>query len=258
MNKMLKRRIARVLTGVFVAVAGFSALAAADSRVQTFESGTALYQKGSFKEAAAEFGRLVAGGFESPSVYFNLGNSWVKSGQIGKAVWAYERAFILDPRDEDIRFNRNLLKAALGEPLTQDAGVLEPVRNLLDYVRTSEIELALQLSTVLLVLWMLGFTYVRPLRALFGTLFWISFLASTLVWGSVWIRWNDIRYPAGVIQEKEVFVRYGPAESNSKAYQLREGASLRIEKQSGDWYLVRLASGQAGWIPKSAVLRVTP
>ncbi len=245
--------IGLLMTAVFAAPA-----AADESRTAGFQNAVALYQKGSFKEAAGEFARQAAAGFESPAVYYNMANSWLKSGDAGKAAWAYERAYMLDPRDEDIRFNRNLLKAALGEPTAPDAGVLEPVLRLLDYVRTSEIELALQISTILLVLWMLAFTYLRSLRALFGTLFWITVLASTLVWGAAWLRWSEVRYPAAVVQEKEVFVRYGPAESNSRSHQLRAGASLRIEKQSGDWYLVRLAGGQTGWIPKSAVLRVTP
>lgn len=244
-----------------LAVAGFLALTTPAGEAASksgFDAAVELYQKGQNKEAALEFGRLASEGMETPSVYYNLANSWLKSGQTGKAVWAYERAYLLDPRDEDIRFNRNLVKAALGEPVQSDAGVLEPVKRLLDFVRTSEIELVLQLSTVLLVLWMLGFAYLRSVRALFGTLFWITVLVSTLVWGAAWIRWSEVRYPAAVIQEKEVFVRYGPAESNSKSQQLKEGASLRIEKQSGDWYLVRLSNGQAGWIPTSAVLRVTP
>lgn len=234
------------------------AAAADDTRVAHFENAVALYQKGNFGEAAGEFARYAAAGSESAAVYYNLGNSWLKAGDLGKAVWAYERAYLLDPRDEDIRFNRSLAKAAAGEPPVQDAGILGPVQRLLDYVRTSEIELALQILTVLLALWMLAFAYARSWRALFGTLFWITVLVSTLVWGAAWLRWNDVRYPAAVVQEKEVFVRYGPAESNSRARQLKAGASLRIEKQSGDWYLVRLAGGQAGWIPKSAVLRVTP
>jgi hypothetical protein len=221
-----------------------------------FQKGVELYQSGKFKEAALEFGRLAAAGTESPAVYYNLANSWVRSGQTGKAVWAYERAFLMDPRDEDIRFNRALLKTALGEPTGPPAGILEPVQRLLDHVRTSEIELALQVTTVLLALWMLAFAYVRSWRALFGTLFWITVLFALVAGGAAWIRWTEVRFEAGVIQQKEVFVRYGPTESDSKARQLKEGAGLRIEKQSGDWYLVRLSNGQTGWIPKSAVIKV--
>lgn len=223
-----------------------------------FDKGVELYQAGRFADAALEFGRLAASGSGSPAIYFNLANSWLRSGEIGKAVWAYERAFVLDPRDEDIRFNRALVRAALGEPSAPAPGALEPVLRLLDYVRTAEIELAMQLSTFLLVIWMLGFTYLRSWRPFFGTVFWITFLVSILVWGAVWLRWNEVRYPAAVVQQKEVFVRYGPTESDSKARQLKAGALLRIEKRSGDWYLVRLSNGQAGWIPKDSVLKVDP
>jgi hypothetical protein len=223
-----------------------------------FQKGVELYQGGKFKEAALEFGRLAAAGTESAAVYYNLANSWVRSGQTGKAVWAYERAFLMDPRDEDIRFNRALLKAALGEPTGPPAGILEPVQRLLDHVRTVEIELALQAVTVLLVVWMLAFAYLRSWRALFGTLFWITALVAVVIGCAAWIRWTEVRFEAAVVQQKEVFVRYGPTESDSKARQLKEGAGLRIEKRSGDWYLVRLANGQTGWIPKDAVIRVYP
>lgn len=223
-----------------------------------FAKGVELYKAAKFKEAAVEFGRVAAAGAESSAVYFNLGNSWVRSGEIGRGIWAYERAFVMDPRDEDIRFNRALVKAALGEATAPEAGILEPVQRLLDYVRTTEVELALQISTICLVLCMLAFAYIRPWRAFFGTIFWIALLVSTLVWGAAWIRWDEIRYPAAVVRQKEVFVRYGPTEADSKARQLKEGASLRIQKQSGDWYLVRLSSGQTGWIPKDSVLKVYP
>lgn len=244
---------AALIFGVCAAAVSAKTLPAA-----SFQTGVDLYQKGSYPEAAAEFGRLAASGAESAAVYYNLANSWLKAGQIGKGAWAIERAFWLDPRDEDIRFNRALLRASLGENAVPDEGVLEPVRRVLDYVRTAEIELALRLSTLFLVLGLLGFAYLRSFRPLFATFFWIVFLISIPVWGAGALRWSDVRFPAAVIQEKEVFVRYGPGESNSKSYPLQEGARVRISKQSGDWFLVRLANGRSGWIPKSAVLKVSP
>lgn len=251
--------IAAVLALTAGACAGVSAAEKAPAaKADHFKSGLDRYQSGAYPEAAREFAQLAASGFESAAVYYNLGNSWVKAGEVGKAAWAYERAHLLDPRDEDIRFNRALLRTALGDAPRQDVDVLDPVRELLEKVRTSEIELALQIVTVLLTLWMLGFAYARPLRALFGTLFWLTLVVSSAVGLAAWIRWSDVRYPAAVVQEKEVFVRYGPGVTNSRAYPLKQGALLRIEKRSGDWYLVRLTSGQAGWIPTAAVLKVEP
>jgi hypothetical protein len=227
--------------------------------VEKFDSAVAMYQNEKFDDAAAVFSRLAASGFETPTVYFNLGNCWVKTRHIGRALWAYERAFLLDPRDEDIRFNLGLLRASLGEPPAPEVSpLLDPVKQMLKPVRTEEISTAVTIASLFLALWMLGFAYIRSWRAVFGTLFWLTMMGSLLVGGAAWVRWDEVRFPAGVVQEKEVFVRYGPAESNSKAYPLKEGASVRIEKQSGDWYLVRLANGQSGWIPKTAVLRVTP
>src|SRR5262249_54460599 len=41
----------------------------------------------------------------SVAVYFNLGNAWFKSGQLGRAIAAYRQAERLNPRDPDVRAN---------------------------------------------------------------------------------------------------------------------------------------------------------
>ena len=41
----------------------------------------------------------------SAALYFNLGNAWFKSGQIGRAIAAYRQAEQITPRDPDLRAN---------------------------------------------------------------------------------------------------------------------------------------------------------
>ena len=46
-----------------------------------------------------------------PNVYYNLGNSYYKIGEIAKAVLNYERALLLQPGNADIRANLEVARA---------------------------------------------------------------------------------------------------------------------------------------------------
>ena len=45
----------------------------------------------------------------------NLGNAWLKAGQIGRAVRAYRQAEALAPRDPDIRANLQIARNQAGD-----------------------------------------------------------------------------------------------------------------------------------------------
>ena len=54
-----------------------------------FESANKLYEEGKYSEAATAYARLLQTGETSPALYFNLGNAFFKSGQIGRAIAAF-------------------------------------------------------------------------------------------------------------------------------------------------------------------------
>ena len=72
------------------------------------DSANSAYAKGNFEKAAQYYEGIISLGYESPEVYFNLGNSYYKLDKIGTSVLNYERAKKLSPYDEDINFNLKL------------------------------------------------------------------------------------------------------------------------------------------------------
>ena len=46
----------------------------------------------------------------SAAILYNLGNTYYKAGNNGKAILCYERALMLDPNDNDIITNLNLVR----------------------------------------------------------------------------------------------------------------------------------------------------
>src|SRR5437867_5676222 len=62
----------------------FAVQAQAQSPAAAFDAANNLYDQGKYAEAAAAFEKLLSTGQPSPALYFNLGNAFFKSGQIGR------------------------------------------------------------------------------------------------------------------------------------------------------------------------------
>ena len=69
-----------------------------------------------------------------------------------------------------------------------------------------------------------------------------------------WYRYDHLVH--GVIVHDEVIARKGNAASYQPAFTepLAEGTEFRLVEDRGDWYLIRLAGGQEGWVEKEAVV----
>lgn len=78
--------------------------------VPHFNAGDALYRLGKFPEGAQEFLRSAASPSDSIAAmsYYNLGNSMFKANDYESAVEAYRRSLLMNPDDEDAKFNLEL------------------------------------------------------------------------------------------------------------------------------------------------------
>ncbi len=94
------------LMGGQILYGGELQLAPAES-VQQFVAGAGndAYKRGDYAVAIEQYEEVLDNGFESGALYFNLGNSYYRKGELGKAILNYERAKRLLPRDSDLNFN---------------------------------------------------------------------------------------------------------------------------------------------------------
>jgi len=80
--------------------------AAADS-TSVFIEAIKDYKTGDFQQAALKFESIAKSHVKNPYLYYNIGNSYLKAKDTGRAVLWYERAKILAPNDPDLNFNLN-------------------------------------------------------------------------------------------------------------------------------------------------------
>lgn len=220
-----------------------------------FAEGNRLYEEGDFAAAAASYGAVIEGGFESAEVYYNLGNAHFRLGETARAVLNYRRAARLDPGNDDIRANLALVGQRLQdriEPLPRfwllsafdwwmgliPGGVLRAL--------VAALYLLVGTCLVLIVL-------RRPAgwRAPLRRIAYGGAVATVLLGATLIVRETGLgRAEEAVVMAGEARVLSAPSEEGGlTVFTLHEGTTVRIDRWAGDWVEIVLADGKVGWLP---------
>lgn len=80
------------------------------SIIPRFNAGDAYYRLGEFNEAIKEFSSVTSGRNDTTNsfAYYNIGNSFFKSGDLRSAAEAYKRSLLINPDDMDAKYNLEL------------------------------------------------------------------------------------------------------------------------------------------------------
>jgi len=79
--------------------------ARADLLDEAWRRGNDAYLRGDYAAAAAAYEQIDGQGVIAADLELNLGNAYYRRGDLGRAIWRYERALALDPDADDARFN---------------------------------------------------------------------------------------------------------------------------------------------------------
>jgi len=103
----MKKALLLLLVVTFQLSALSFELACAQGPDELFLQANKQYEAGSYSSAINSYEDLLSKGLRSAQLFYNLGNAYFKAGKPGPAILNYERARVLDPRDEDMKFNLN-------------------------------------------------------------------------------------------------------------------------------------------------------
>jgi tetratricopeptide (TPR) repeat protein len=229
-------------------------LARAEITTATFDAANKLYEGGKFTEAASVYEKVSQSGPVSAAVYFNLGNAFFKSGQIGRAIAAYHQAQKITPRDPDIRANLQFARNQIQGP------TLATTRwqRWLGKLTLNEWTL-LAASAVWIWLLLLAALQWRPaLRpALRGSMVAVAIAAGLLCAGFA-AAWSESRsLHTAVIVTQDATVHNGPFDESPTAFRLNDGAELRILDEKDNWLQVTADGRRIGWLRREKVIEVS-
>lgn len=258
-KKKTKSNMAGMLLLTLIAASSFLMPQKANAaEIITKSMADSAYVDGNYQRAILLYDSLLAQGV-SPELYYNLGNSYYRIDDNTRAILNYERALLLAPGDEDIRFNLQMARSK-----TIDKIVPESEAFFITWYH-SLVNMASVDGWGYLALVSLSLAVVLALLYLFANLIWlrkigffgalvavILFLIGNLL---AWQQKQDhINHRGAIIMESAVTVKSTPAQNGTDLFILHEGTKVTIVDNSmREWKEVRVADGKQGWIEEKRI-----
>lgn len=245
---------------IIIAIAAMMPIcsSAADFKAQ-LDSAAVCYQATKYEQAIGIYESIVAQGYESSELYFNLGNAYYKSNKFPYAIANYERALKLNATDEDIQFNLQLANTHVVDKIeVLPEFFLKSWGQSLVRALTSNQWAVLSIVSFVaaLVLLLLFFLTDRPLLRRFA--FWIGLL---LIVEAAFSFSFSSKQKAAVLNEPEaivvtpsVVVKSSPDAAGTELFLIHEGLKIKVTNHNGDWSEIRLSDGNKGWVKSEDLL----
>ena len=248
--------------GALSAVVVGSASAQEPSATGLMARANERYERGEYEEAAQQYEALIDRGYRDTAVHFNLGNAYLESGDLGRAILNYLRAEELSPRDPDIAGN---LELALGMTVDRIARERDSLVESLSYFGYSWLTES-ELSVVALLLWLLSgmaigallvwraFPLRRVLRIVAAVATAATAASLVLLVSMIYANPYD---STGVVTAEAVDVVSGPGSQFPEHFALHSGAQVRVTDSRHGWIRIALPGGELrGWVPSYALQSV--
>jgi hypothetical protein len=224
---------------------------------QLFLQANQAYKAADFNSAVELYEKIVSAGAANGELFYNMGNAYLKSGRVGKAILNYRKAEMHMPRDKDLEAN---LEYACG--LTTDKIECKELLSFIKdfcfwYSKLNTNELVALFLIVNCIFWT-----ILSLRIFFkGEILTISMyilIFLTLVLGaSSGVKiYNFYFFHSGVVVAKEIMVRSGNSINDTVLFKLHEGSEFTWVQENAGWVRIRLCDGKKGWVQEEVVERI--
>ena len=220
-----------------------------------FDEGNKRYQEGDFDGALERYAQILDDGLESGELYYNIGNTDFKLGELGPAILYYERARRLMPADGDLLANLELARSLTADEISTLPGFwlfraggwwvgLLP-RGALAWLVA--IAYLIAIAAAILVI-------LRPSTALavWGRRLAITGATVAVVFGlNLTIRELEVgATEEAVIMAEETAVQSAPSDDSAlQIFAVHEGTKVRTHRRSDAWIEIVLEDGKVGWVP---------
>jgi tetratricopeptide (TPR) repeat protein len=229
-----------------------------------FEAGVAMRNAGSiearrlFREALDGFHSLVRDGVQNGRLYYNIANTHLRLGDVGRAIVNYRRAQRLNPADEQNRKNLDFARSRVEMKFSKPAAgaMIETLffwhynTSLAARTRAALIAYAL-FWTLALVLRLLP----RRPPGLGWALLVVGLFTAAIGASAAWQRATADRNIEGVVIADHVVLRKGNGEYYDPQFDrpLPQGVEFQLRASRPDvdnatWYHIELPDGKDGWL----------
>lgn len=217
------------------------------------------YINNDFANAIYLYENILANKGESADIYYNLGNSYYKMDNIAKAIVNYEKALVLNPGNEDIRFNLELAQSKTVDKVTPMSEVfLVTWMNSLTNTMSEKGWAKTGITTFILMLSCLALYFFSKKISMkkLGFIAAICFLFVCII-ANIFASTQKNKaqsHGSAIIMAPSITVKSTPNEGGTDLFILHEGRKVNIKDNTmREWKEIQLEDGNAGWVPSSAI-----
>ena len=198
----------------------------------TKTKGDSAYIKEDYAAAIQIYEALLKNG-EASEVYYNLGNSYYKIGEIAKAVLNYERALLLQPGNSDIRANLEVARAKTIDKVepTPEVFFISWTKSLINCMSVDAWATWGIVSFILLIVSLYFFIFSKQIMwkkigFISGIIFLIITVCSNLFASQQ--KENLVNRNEAIVMNPSVTVRSTPSESGTSLFIVHEGRKVNV------------------------------
>ncbi len=237
-------------------------LATLAEATRAFQRGADLRQvnpseaRAAFRTAAEQYQLLLDAGVRNGKLFYNLGNAYFESGDLGRAIANYRRAQEFIPGDGRLEHNLRYARSLRSNQI-ESTGQRAFWKTLFFWHYQSAFRTRIVLGLTLYVaFWLL--LIVRNFAPRAG---WRWLLIPALaLWVALGISVTvDLlaaqQHHEGVIIANNVIVRKGNGDGYEPQFKqkLHEGVEFVVRERQPEWLLIELPDGKTGWIRNDQV-----
>jgi tetratricopeptide (TPR) repeat protein len=223
-----------------------------------FEAANELYQKAKYNEAVAAYENVERDNKQSAELYFNLGNSYYKLNKVAPAIYNYEKALLLSPKDSEVLANlRFAQKRTIDEvkviPKVGFAKLLRDFTAIYDYNTWAWISVSF---SGLFLLSFIGYYFSQltlSKRIFFLGMFIMFVLLLISVAAAIFEKSHYKNEIPAIVFAEMVEVKAEPQKLAANVVTLHEGAKVFVKETLENWKKIQLTDGTEGWIQTSAI-----
>jgi tetratricopeptide (TPR) repeat protein len=215
--------------------------------------GNNAYSLGEYTNALEAYKQIEEGGYLSARLLYNMGNTYYKLQEDGRAILYYERALKFDPANEDIKNNLEIARLKTLDKIESVPEFIlttwtKDLRNSMSSDKWAWSGLVMLLVTALLMLLFRHAPTVgqRKLSFVMACLTFLFVMVAFIF--SLNLRHKAADSDFAVILSPVSNVKSAPNSTGGNLFILHEGTKVEILESVGQWSKVELSDGRQGWM----------
>jgi tetratricopeptide (TPR) repeat protein len=221
------------------------------------QTGNDFYQNKQFEDAIGSYESILKQGYFSSDLYYNLGNSYYRTGNIGKSILYLEKSLKVSPNNDDAIHNLKIVNARTVDKIQE----IPPLfffkwwNVLLSTFTSTGWQVIIFVIYILLLFCIAFYSLIRNLQVqklsfIFGSFSMVALIVSVILFFSSLSREASDDY--GILLQSVTTAKISPDTQSNDAFVVHEGIKFQIEDKVNKWVKIKLADGKVGWLPSNS------